>query len=353
MDEFVVPLNDNCAASLEEKVGALCSPRAYDEQPHSIKAIETHYAWVFLADDYAYKLKKPMRMAYLDLSELAARQRNCIEELRLNRRLAPDVYLGITPLTRRADGAIHVGGPGVVVDWLVKMRRLPSALMLDCAMASGTIEPQALTAVGLMLARFYEAQQRIRFDPLAYLARMSSQIQVDRSELLAPDLNMESGIVEAVAAAQVSACAILEQELMRRAHQDRIIEAHGDLRPEHICLSAPPCVIDSLEFSQDLRTLDPGEELAFLWIECARLGNAWVGEAVLSAYRTQSGDPITRELLDFYRSRRATVRAKLVAWHLRDPAVRGLANWSRQTHEYLDLAHRYAVSAPHASHQRL
>lgn len=353
MDEFGVPLNDNCAASLEEKVGALRSPRAYDEQPRSIKAIETHYAWVFLADDCAYKLKKPMRMAYLDLSELAARQRNCAEELRLNRRLAPDVYLGIAALMRRADGSIHVGGPGMVVDWLVKMRRLPSSLMLDYSMASGAINEQALTAVGVMLARFYQAQLRMEFDPHAYLARLNSQIHADRTELLAHDLNIEPVLVETVATAQLSGCARLKQQLMQRAQQKRIVEAHGDLRPEHICLSDPPCVIDSLEFSLDLRTLDPGEELAFLGIECARLGNAWVGEAVLHAYRAQSGDQITPELMDFYRSRRATVRAKLIAWHLRDPAVCGLANWGRQAQEYLDLAHRYAMSAPHSSHQRL
>lgn len=353
MGELVEPLNDGGAASLEEKVDALRSPRTYDEQPRYIKAIETHYAWVFLADDYAYKLKKPMRMAYLDLSELAARERNCAEELRLNRRLAPDVYLEIAALTRPADGAIHVGGPGIVLDWLVKMRRLPSALMLDCATVSGTIDEQALAAVGVILARFYQTQQRIEFAPRAYLARLSSQIRTDRTELLSPDLNIEPGLVESIAEAQSSACARLEQELMQRAQQKRIVEAHGDLRPEHICLSDPPCVIDSLEFSSDLRTLDPGEELAFLGVECDRLGSAWVGEAVLQAYCVQSGDPITPELMDFYRSRRATVRAKLVAWHLRDPAVRDLANWSLQAREYLDIAHGYAMRAPSSSCQRV
>jgi aminoglycoside phosphotransferase family enzyme len=164
--------------------------------------------------------------------------------------------------------------------------------------------------------------------------------------LLSPDLNIEPVLVESVAAAQLSAWARLEQELMQRAQQKRIVEAHGDLRPEHICLSDPPCVIDSLEFSADLRTLDSGEELAFLGVECDRLGSAWVGKAVLQAYCAQSGDPITSELMDFYRSRRATVRAKLVAWHLRDPAVCGLANWRQDTREYLDLAHSYAMRVP-------
>ena len=336
---------DGAGVTLERKVGALLSPVAYKQSPRRIETIETHYAWLFLADDHVFKLKKPVRFDQLDQSTLAARQFNCQEELRLNRRLAPQVYLAVEPLMSRADGTLHIGGSGAVVDWLVKMRRLPAALMLDRAIESGRIDRDALLAVGLRLASFYQAQQRMEFEPRDYVARIVSQIQSDRAALLAPELHIAEALVESVAAEQLRACAKLTQELMLRAQQHRVVEAHGDLRPEHICLSDPPCVIDSLEFSIDLRTLDPGEELAFLWVECARLGGAWVGELILDAYRSQSGDPITPELLDFYRSRRAAIRAKLVAWHLRDPAVRELSDWSRQTQEYLELARQYAAQA--------
>lgn len=332
-------------ASLQEKVAALRSSQAYAERPRSIDAIETHFAWVFLADEFAFKLKKPMRVEFLQLATLAERRFNCSEEIRLNRRLAPDVYLDVVPLKRGAGGSLHVGGEGVVVDWLVKMRRLPVTGMLDTAIASGTVSCAALTDVGRMLARFYQAQQRIAFAPSDYLARIGCQVQADRSALLAPDLNIAPSIIESAAAAQLAAHAALERELLLRAQQGRIVEAHGDLRPEHICLSDPPCVIDSLEFSKDLRTLDPGEELAFLWVECARLGSAWVGRAILDSYLSESGDPIMPELLDFYRSRRAAVRAKLIAWHLRDPAVSRLADWSKQAREYLELARSYALAA--------
>jgi len=332
-------------AGLAAKVAALRSSQAYDERPRCIDAIETHFAWVFLTDEFAFKLKKPMRAEFLELATLADRRFNCTEEVRLNRRLAPDVYLGVVPLQRRADGSLHVGGDGAVVDWLVKMRRLPAACMLDTAIASGTVNCAALVSVGRMLARFYQAQQRMEFAPSDYLARIGCQIQVDRSALLAPDLNIAPSLVESVAAAQFTAHAALAPELRLRAQQRRIVEAHGDLRPEHIGLSDPPCVIDSLEFSQDLRTLDPGEELAFLWMECVRLGAGWVGTTLLDAYRSESGDPITPALLDFYRSRRAAVRAKLVAWHLRDPAVNCLADWSKQAREYLELARSYALAA--------
>ena len=346
MSKGSVQLAGNCASpSLEEKVAALGSPLAYDERPRDIKVIETHFAWVFLANDYAFKLKKPVRTAYLDLSALAARRFNCVEELRLNQRLASRVYLDVVPLVVNAGGACRVGGDGLVVDWLVKMRRLPSALMLDSAIASGRIHPEPLAELGRMLAHFYAAQQCIAFDPCDYVNRIRSQMREDHFELLAPDLDLSASLVEAAAAAQASACAIVEPELRLRAEQRRIVEGHGDLRPEHICLTDPPCVIDSLEFSLDLRTLDPGEELAFLWVESARLGGASPAEQILSTYRAESGDPFTSRLLDFYRSRRAMVRAKLVAWHLLDPAFRERENWRAQAEEYLDFARRFAVHA--------
>lgn len=334
---------DDTAPSLEEKVAALRSVRAYDERPKAVTAIETHFAWVFLADEHAFKLKKPLRTAFLDLSSVAARRDNCSEELRLNRRLAPEVYLDVVPLTMDAEGGLRVGGDGVVVDWLVKMRRLPSELMLDRVIAAGCVPTEPLAAVGRLLARFYRMQQCIEFAPHDYVARIRSRIAEDRSELLAPELYLSAALVESVVEAQASACDKVEAELMLRAHQRRIVEGHGDLRPEHICLTDPPCIIDSLEFSLDLRTLDPGEEMAFLSLECERLGDVSPAEAVLREYRAGSSDPISPKLLDFYRSRRATVRAKLTAWHLRDPDFSERADWRAQAEEYLRLARRHAV----------
>lgn len=333
------------AASLEQKVAALRAPDAYTEKPAAIETIETHFAWVFLTDEHAFKLKKPIRTAFLDLSTLAARRFNCSEELRLNQRLAHGVYLDVVPLTMDSDGALRVTGRGVVVDWLVKMRRLPSERMLDRAIIAGRVPTEAVAAVGRRLVEFYRVQRRIAFEPSAYVTRIRSRMEQDRSDLLAPDLNIACALVESVMAAQASACLEVEPELRLRALQWRIVEGHGDLRPEHICLTDPPCVIDSLEFSQDLRTLDPGEELAYLCIECARLGDASPGDRIVSIYRAESGDLITSQLLDFYRSRRATVRAKLVAWHLRDPEFSDRANWRVRAEEYLQLGRQYAGNA--------
>lgn len=330
------------ASELARKVAALESPAAYPDEASSIVALETHFAWVFLAGDYAYKLKKPSGNPLSDLRSLDARRASCEEEVRLNRPLAQDIYLGVVPLAVGTDGRMRVGGTGTIVDWLVRMRRLPAALMLDRAIASGTASPAQLSALGLWLAQFYRGRPHVSFDPDQYVERIAEQIRRDRQALLAPELKLDDRHVQAALAAMWCAHAGLEDELRERAQAGRIVEAHGDLKPEHICLIDPPCVIDCLEFSKDLRTLDPAEDLAYLWIECERLGGAQAAAYVLEGYCRASRDPVSERLLNFYRSRRAMMRAKIVAWHLLDPAIMAVAPWRELAHTYLTTAESHA-----------
>src|SRR5690606_17535290 len=148
--------------SLAAKVHWLQQPATYPHAPQRIDAIETHMSWVFLADEYVYKLKKPVRRDFLDFSTLEARHRNCEEELRLNRRLAPEVYLNVVPLTIDAAGTVRLGGQGEVLDWLVRMRRLPAECMLDYAIRHGTVRDDEIRRLALRLAEFYAASAPIR-----------------------------------------------------------------------------------------------------------------------------------------------------------------------------------------------
>ena len=122
---------------IERKVTFLGSPRAYPEHPSGVERIETHFSWVFLTDRYVYKLKKPLRGEGFDFSSADARRRNAEEEVRLNRRLAQNVYIGMVPLTLERGCDLTIAGAGVVVDWLVEMVRLPAELMLDYRLARG------------------------------------------------------------------------------------------------------------------------------------------------------------------------------------------------------------------------
>ncbi|HEX7012778.1 MAG TPA: phosphotransferase [Steroidobacteraceae bacterium] len=331
-------------SGLLARVRALHSPETYPDPAVDLESIETHFAWVFLVGELAYKLKKPVKNGRLDLRELEARRWSCEEEVRLNRVLAPDVYLGVVPLVCQGD-RFRIGGEGVIVDWLVKMRRLPRTLMLDRAIRTGTVAEPALEALGRRLAGFYQTQPHIAFEPEQYICRIAEQIHADRRALLAPELNLHAHCLRAALRATWCAFSQIEPELVQRALENRIVEAHGDLRPEHICLEDPPCVIDSLEFSKDLRTLDPAEELAFLWVECEQEGDERPAKKIFDAYRRASGDPVSERLLDFYRSRRAMVRAKIVAWHLNDPAVMHQAPWAERADGYIKKAERYALRA--------
>lgn len=333
-------------ATVEEKLAALSTPSTYGPEVHEVRLIETHFAWVFLTQDTVYKLKKPIVAPDLDLDTPAKRQHNCREELRLNRALSPAIYLGIETLVRGADGRLRLDGEGVAVDWLVQMRRLPENQMLDCAIAAGRVPREQIDAAARLLIDFYRRQPPIGIAPDAYVQRLQQQIDTNRTELLAADLGLDPAVVDRLIAQQRAALAKLHAEVAQRAVQRRIIEAHGDLRPEHVCLASPPAIIDRLEFSLDLRVLDPCEDLAYFAIECSHAGAAWVGDRVFSLYRSATADPISVALYCLYQSHRAATRAKIVAWHLRDPAFRARQPWSAIAGRYLSEALEYLKVPP-------
>jgi len=167
----------------------------------------------------------------------------------------------------------------------------------------------------------------------------------NRQELLAPDMSLAATLVEPMYVAQSAACTALSDELGERAAQGHIVDGHGDLRPEHIYVGSPPCIIDALEFSADLRAVDPAEELAYLAVECEYAGNAPIGQRFIDSYRDQSSDGCSQRLFDFYRSQRAATRAKIVLRHLCDPQYRWRQPWPALATRYVLLATRHALEA--------
>jgi aminoglycoside phosphotransferase family enzyme len=325
---------------IEATVAFLRQREAYAEHPNKVAVIETHMSWLFLTEEYVYKLKKPVRWNSLNLSTPEFRRRNCEEEVRLNRRLAKDVYLGILALTLGSDGKLRLDGGGEPVDWVVHMRRLPADRMLDELICRGGVERGDVRPAALRLARFYAAAPPVERTAAEYRRCLEAGVQSDRRELCRPEFELDQDRVRAVAEAQLE---FLERDsglVDARIHQGRVIEGHGDLRPEHICLVPEPAIIDCLEFSRDLRLLDPADELAYLALECERLGKAVVGQWFLEAYSQTTGDEPPSPLMDFYRNYRALRRAKIAIRHLKDPSVRDLAKWSERARRYLELSAR-------------
>ncbi len=334
----------NRKATIRRKLRFLRRPRSHPGQARPIEVIETHFAWVFLTDSLAYKLKKPMRQDVMDYRTLSARERGCRNELRLNRRLAPTVYLGVVPLGIHRDGSLTFGRGSRVIDWLVKMRRLSANRMLDRVIAGGTVTPFDLRRLETLLARFYLRARRKPLQAEPYVAHVRSRVFENLRELRAPDLAMAAGKVEEVIDAQLQFIARNRRLLGSRGA--RVLDGHGDLRPEHVFLgsrSEAPCVIDCLEFDPRLRRIDPAEELAFLALECRRLGAYGMAKGMFKRIGSALRDPVPDSVLFFYMSIRATTRAKITAWHLRDrslpPRVR---HWKSRADSYLNDALHFA-----------
>lgn len=327
---------------LETSLAFLRRPDAYPEATSRVDAVETHMSWVFLTDTHAYKLKKPVRYPYLDFSTPEARRLDCAEEVRLNRRLAAEVYLGVMPLVLDAKGGLHLGGEGETVDWLVRMRRLPADRMLDQLLQSGAAEQAKIIQLARRLACFYAEAAAEGIAPEAYRQDLARRIEDNLHEIASPEFGLAPDLPQHLARLQLGFLQGHAELFDTRVRQGRIVEGHGDLRPEHVCLLAEPVVIDCLEFKRDFRILDPADELGYLALECERLHAPQVGRWLLEAYREASGDASPEALIHFYQSCRAVLRAKLALWHLRDDGRHPPGKWVATAREYLELARQHA-----------
>jgi aminoglycoside phosphotransferase family enzyme len=326
------------------KVAFLSAPGTHGGAAVDVR--ETRAAWVFLAGDRAWKLKKPVRFDHLDYSTLEARGRICAEEVRLNRRLAPDVYLGTARLTLEAGGKLAIDGSGPTIDWLVEMRRLEDARMLDQAILAGTVTAADIEAVAARLGGFYAQAPAVPVDPEAHLAHFMREIDLG-SEVFADPGFGRTGERAVALAASLSAMLAGEPAIVTgRVAAGRILEGHGDLRPEHVCLEQPTVIIDCLEFSPELRLVDPFDEISFLAMECAVIGARWIGPILLDRCTTMLGDRPPGRTLAFYTAYRATLRARQALAHLLEPLPRTPGKWLPLAERYLEEARMVAPTSP-------
>lgn len=336
--------------TLDAKVERLRDPATWPERPQAVQCVETHMSWVFLTNGHAWKLKKPVRYEQLDFRTLEARHHFCEEELRLNRRLANGVYQRVVPLTLDADGVLRPGGEGTVVDWLVKMKRLRADQMLDWALAHQTATARDARNIAERLATFHRSLAAAPWTPETYRGTLREGIDENERELCKPAFGLPADEVTALCAQQRTMLAAHAARFDERVRGGWVVEGHGDLRPEHVCLAQPVAVIDCLEFSQSLRTLDVLDEIGYLALECERLGAPVFARALLKAYGEAYGEAggmrVDAALVNFYQSYRAAVRARLAVWHLRERAFRagsqGALHWRERAAQYLALAQLHA-----------
>ena len=328
--------NDSVSV-LARKVAFLSRPGSYSPAPDRLQARETHMSWVFLNGQRVYKLKKPVRFSYLDFSTLARRKSACLAEASLNRRLAADVYLGIVPLTENALG-YAIDGSGPVADWLVVMRRLNEEETLEAKLRNGSARQMDAERLAAVLARFYAHAARILIAPEAYLTSLSHAAVLDWQVLLNPRFGLPNGTIMRIASVQRRFLHENRLLLVERVTRRLVVDGHGDLRPEHIWLTPPYPIIDCLEFNSRLRASDALDEIAFLHLECERLGGRWFGDAIRRRLAHVLHDDPASGVFLFYRLSRAMLRARLSIAHLFDPRPRTPEKWPRLARAYLALA---------------
>ncbi|MBI5949454.1 MAG: AAA family ATPase [Chloroflexi bacterium] len=295
-------------------------------QAGPVELRETHASLVYLTPSDVYKLKKPVDLGFLDYSTLRRRGRMCRQEVALNRRLAPGVYLGVEKVTRERDGAFRLNGRGRVVDYLVHMRRLPDERSLGAMAQAGTVSADDLRRVGERIAAFHNeaAIAPARFGPSTFFRNA-------RENLAALEAGGESTLPAAVPA---KLARYLDQApgrfgavLHGRVAAGRIRDGHGDLRAEHVYLDGDTVeIIDCVEFSPRYRLGDTALDLAFLVMDLAAGGFPDLVEPLVEAYEAASGDAIG-EVLPLYSWYRALVRAKVAGVVERDPGVTAETRW--------------------------
>lgn len=340
---------DRLAASLPI-VELLSRPASYGRLPgestRHVQCVETHISWVFLTDRFAYKLKKPVRFDFLDFSTSQLRREACQNEVQLNRRLAPSVYLGVEPIALDRRGRPVLRGSGKALDWIVKMRRLPEERALDRLLAEGRATDYELDTLGAALAAFYEKLPPLSIRADAYRRQFEAHVEGNHRESLRAGELLGNGPVAAqvrrVHAAQLRLLHLAPEVLDDRVCDGRIVEGHGDLRPEHIYLDPQPTIIDCIEFNPEFRQIDVLDELGFLAMECDRLGAADAGNRIVGRYLAASGDRAPAALLAFYKMYRACVRAKVTLLRARQVSGGVCEKAAATTREYLALADGYA-----------
>lgn len=301
---------------------ALHEPAAYPVRTGSVELVETHISSVFLLDDDVYKLKKPVDLGFLDFSTLERRRHFCEEEVRLNRRLAAEVYLGVVPIVATADG-VRVGGAGdgsgTPIEWAVHMRRLPDEARLADRIAAGTVPDAFWTRLGERLARFHREAERS--EEIARGGSFEVVAGNARDNLTATESFVGSGIDpelhRRVAAAFETALGDLRGVIEARAARDVPCDTHGDLRLDHVYWyperERPDdlVIIDGIEFSPLFRHADPVSDVAFLVMDLRFEGEAEAGDALAEGYAGAAADPDAPTLFPFYVAYRNAVRAKV------------------------------------------
>jgi len=327
-------------------IAALQDPALYPHPVAGFRVIETHISWVILTGTYAYKMKKPVDFGFLDFTSLASRKRFCEEELRLNQRMAPDLYLRVLPITGSQDEPV-IDGDGEPIEYMLQMREFPQTQLLAEVQARGELTDAHIDALAGQIARFHlEIPQVAPDHPLntadAIVAPMRQNF-----EQIRPLLTERSDLQQLDALEDWTETSItrLHPLLEQRCQQGFIRECHGDLHLGNATLIDGKVVLfDCIEFNEPFRLIDIASDAAFLAMDLEDRGLKCQARRFINGWLEHTGDYAALELLNLYKAYRALVRAKvsLFRLHQEQDAVQRLVIL-RQYRSYANLAESYSA----------
>jgi uncharacterized protein len=294
-------------------IATLMSPEVYLHPVHEVRVIQTHISWVLLAGDFAYKIKKSVDFGFLDFSTLRKRRYYCDQEVKLNRRLCDDLYLGVEPIREYA-GTVEVGGRrGRIVEYAVKMKRLPEDCLLENLLAADRVTPGMIESIAVKLSHFHQTAETgpeiARFGSARAICRNWDENFEQTRDYIGSTI---SPFQFEYLRAWVDASMRRNRELFkRRVAGGRIRDGHGDLRASAICIQDRLCIFDCIEFNRRFRYADVAADVAFLAMDLTAKGRPDLSRTFIDAYVQHSGDRELLDVIDFYICYRAYVRGKV------------------------------------------
>lgn len=329
-----------------ELITALQNPKLYPEQPEKVEVIHTHISTIFLVGDRVYKIKKPVDFGFLDFTTLEKRKYFCEQEVILNRRLCPEIYLGTIEIKSK-DGQIFIGGDkGEVIEYAVLMKKLPAEKMMDYLLAQGKVSPSIIQKLASKIA-FFHKQAESNAEISAY-----GQLKVIRQNITENFAQTEKYIglclsPHSFQAIKKNAFRFLEMQknlFNQRITSGMIKDGHGDLHLQHICLTDEILIFDCIEFNDRFRYGDVAADIAFLLMDLEYHGFPLLAAELAASYLRNTKDWPLYLLLNFYKSYRAYVRGKVTSFRLEEKEISAKEKESilKEAQQYFSLAHLYA-----------
>lgn len=316
------------------------------EETTAVTLLQTHVSFLFLTDNFAYKIKKPVNLGFLDFTSLDRRRFYCEEEVRLNRRLCPDIYLDVVEIRETPNGAI-IDGEGKVIDYAVKMKKLPEERMLSRLLEENKVSISDMSVIATTIATFHRTAERSpEIDSYGDIESITYNCEENFRQLTQfIGLTLSRDELLLISSWMKSFLDNNRKLFATRVAEGFIRECDGDMHSGNICITDKVCIFDCIEFNKRFRCCDTAADLAFLLMDFDFHRKTVLGRVLLDEYRKASGDQGLLAVIDFYKIYRAVVRCKVESFRLKDPAIpdteKELAR--QRARMYLRLARGYIL----------